>query len=268
MTAFMISLTASLNAQTFEMVKDINPSGDGFPKNIKAMNDYLFFVADFNDGHDLRLARTDGTTAGTQIIPEINSGGANVTGVKSQMAVLNGEIYMSLAHEFDGYELWKTDGNTFEEIKNIENPTVPGLGSEVKELTTYSGKIYFSAIDDINGEELWVTDGTTAGTLMLKDINPSGSSSPLEFTEYNTKLYFSATDGTNGVELWVTDGTISGTQMLKDINPAGDSSPQDFTKFNGKLYFRAFTPADGFELWVTDGTASGTRMLKDIHPTA
>ena len=38
MTAFMISLTASLNAQTFEMVKDINPSGDGFPKNIKAMN--------------------------------------------------------------------------------------------------------------------------------------------------------------------------------------------------------------------------------------
>src|SRR5690554_7382937 len=66
--------------------------------------------SDLNDGHDLRLARTDGTTAGTQIIPEINSGGANVTDVKSQMAVLNGEIYMSLAHEFDGYELWKKIG--------------------------------------------------------------------------------------------------------------------------------------------------------------
>src|SRR5690554_2106652 len=174
-------------------------------------------------------------------------------------------VSFTLPVSFDGYELWKTDGNTFEEIKNIENPTGPGLGSEVKELTTYSGKIYFSAIDDINGEELWVTDGTEVGTQMLKDINPTGDSYPDFFAEYNGTLYFSARDGSNGYELWTTDGTAAGTQMFKDINPgsgAGFFIDPAFTEYNGKLYFIAEDGSNGEELWVTDGTAAGTEKIQ------
>ncbi|WP_417199631.1 hypothetical protein [Bizionia sp.] len=39
------------------------------------MDNYLFFVADFNDGHAIRLAKTDGTTAGTQMFKDINPSG-------------------------------------------------------------------------------------------------------------------------------------------------------------------------------------------------
>ncbi|MBK8659317.1 MAG: hypothetical protein IPN22_10740 [Bacteroidetes bacterium] len=49
-----------------------------------------------------------------------------------------------------------------------------------------------------NGSELWVTDGTTAGTQMVKNINPSGSSNPENFTLFNNQLFFSADDNQLG----------------------------------------------------------------------
>ncbi|MHB8624009.1 MAG: ELWxxDGT repeat protein [Sulfuricaulis sp.] len=73
----------------------------------------------------------------------------------------------------------------------------------------------------MNGAEPWKTDGTTAGTVMVKDVNPAAGvgSSPSGFTVLNEALYFSANDGVSGVELWKTDGTAVGTQLLKDICP-------------------------------------------------
>ena len=65
----------------------------------------------------------------------------------------------------------------------------------------YKNKIYFQATNGsaLNGAELWVTDGTTAGTMMLKDINPgTAGSSPNNFIEYKGLLYFTATTATNG----------------------------------------------------------------------
>src|SRR5690606_13893239 len=103
------------------------------------------------------------------------------------------------------------------------------------------------------GYELWRTDGTTAGTIMLKDINPSPAGSmPMEFYVYNEKLYFRADNGTDGYELWVTDGSEAGTIMLKDIHPTGHSNPSLFTEYNGKLFFSAQDGTTGYELWATD----------------
>jgi ELWxxDGT repeat protein len=39
--------------------------------------------------------------------------------------------------------------------------------------------LFFNANDGSNGYELWKTDGTSAGTVLVKDINPgAGSSNP------------------------------------------------------------------------------------------
>src|SRR4051812_33888584 len=76
----------------------------------------------------------------------------------------------------------------------------------------------FAATDGITGVELWRTDGTEEGTVRVKDINPSGSSSPSGFTLFNGAWYFQASDGITGVELWKTDGTETGTVRVKDIN--------------------------------------------------
>src|SRR5262245_1269981 len=45
--------------------------------------------------------------------------------------------------------------------------------------TVMNGVLYFPANSPFTGIELWRTDGTTAGTFVLKDINPgAGSSEP------------------------------------------------------------------------------------------
>jgi len=112
--------------------------------------------------------------------------------------------------------------------------------------------------------------GEAAATIsaeLVKDINPSGGSSPNYLAVFDGSLYFAADDGSNGIELWKSDGTAAGTAMLKDINPTGVSSTAYLTVFNGSLYFAATDGVNGQELWKSDGTSIGTTMLKDINPT-
>lgn len=127
--------------------------------------------------------------------------------------------------------------------------------------------VLFSANDGVTDHELWKTDGTQEGTVLVKDINPSGGSSPSASVPLNGFNYFAANDGVNGNELWKTDGTPEGTVLVKDINPGtADSSPTSFIQYNGALYFQADDGVSGTELWKTDGTADGTVLVKDISP--
>jgi ELWxxDGT repeat protein len=107
-------------------------------------------------------------------------------------------------------------------VKDI-NPTIivsPGL--EPRDICDVGGVAFFVNGSSVNGYgiELWKSDGTTAGTVLVKDINPGSSdSSPASLTNFNGTLYFRANDGVNGYELWKSDGTAAGTVLVKDINP-------------------------------------------------
>ena len=92
-------------------------------------------------------------------------------------------------------------------FKDINSGLQNGFPSSFK---LFNGNIWFSANDGINGGEIWISDGTQIGTVMFKDINPSGDSWPNNFFEFNNKIYFSANDGTNGTELWESDGSETG----------------------------------------------------------
>ncbi|MDH3693531.1 MAG: hypothetical protein OER96_03040, partial [Gammaproteobacteria bacterium] len=71
-------------------------------------------------------------------------------------------------------------------------------------LTDVNGTLYFRA--DPTGTntnvELWKSDGTEGGTVLVKDINPGGGSSPSRLTNLNGVLYFRATDGVTEFELY------------------------------------------------------------------
>jgi ELWxxDGT repeat protein len=107
----------------------------------------------------------------------------------------------------------------------------------------------------VNGQELWRTDGTSAGTIMVKDINPGpggihGGEYVRRHAVVGDGLYFAADDGVNGQELWRTDGTAAGTTLVADLWPGpSGSKPSDLTLSRGALLFTADDGRLGAELW-------------------
>ena len=280
-----------------QLVKDIYPGRGPFvynyspygyatysyPDNLTEFNNKLYFTADDSENGD-ELWVSDGTTEGTQLVKDINSGSYGSYSYGSYLyypTEFNDKLYFRADDGENGAELWVSDGTTegTQLVKDI-NPGSYGYGSYPSYLIEFNNKLYFQANDGENGRELWVSDGTTEGTQLVKDIYPGGtdyygnaftnSSYPFGLTEFNNKLYFSAKDGENGSELWVSDGTTEGTQLVKDINPDGgyysNSYPRDLTEIDNKLYFQANDGENGRELWVSDGTTEGTQLVKDINP--
>jgi ELWxxDGT repeat protein len=67
----------------------------------------------------------------------------------------------------------------------------------------FSGNVFFTADDGTAGRALWKSDGTSAGTVLVKDIDPvvRGSNASLLIVASGT-LFLRAADGTVGAELW------------------------------------------------------------------
>lgn len=259
-----IGAAFTLQAQTFEMVKDINPSGNSNPIFLTECNGKIYFCAsDGTNGSELWVS--DGTDAGTQLLKDISPSAGD--GDPYSLTECNGKIYFVADDGVNGWELWVSDGTNAgtEMLKNIN----PSAGDAYPQgLTEYDDKLYFTAEDGTHGRELWVTDGTGTGTQLLKDIHPSGGANPTYLTVFNGKLFFSAKDNTHGTELWVTDGTSAGTQLIDIFDFSVGSTPvssypEYLTVVNGTLYFSVL----GKVIYKTDGTVSGTEEVKVVNPT-
>ncbi len=250
-----------------QLVKDIYPDFyQSAPNNYKVLNGEVFFAANSAAGRE--LWKSDGTESGTEMVMDINPGSSS--GLSSLgFFEYNNELYFAADNGSDGRELWKSNGTQAgtEMVSNINTDTSFKLANP-DDFVEFKGELYFAAhssVDAANDRELWKSNGTDAGTVRVKDINPSGHSHPSQLLVWNDMLYFVADDGINGKELWISDGTDEGTVMLKDINPGSeDSYPGEFTVLNNTLYFTAKTGTHGFELWKTDGTEEGTLMVIDI----
>lgn len=265
------------SAQTPTLLKDINAAGNSNSQFYTAYNNKTLFVA--NDGiNGVEIWITDGTTAGTTLLKDINPGGNSDPYLDNFL--INGKLLFSANNGTAGDELWVTDGSSggTQMLKDIM-PGASGSSPDFLvtrngnnlELATLGGKVFFFAEDGINGDELWVTDGTTAGTQLLKDINPGsasayGGSAVSNGVILNGKLYFIAGTAATGTELWVTDGTSAGTTLFKDLNPGtAGGFPSQLTLFGNGFIFSAVNNTYGQELWISDGTGAGTSMLKDIN---
>jgi len=238
--------------------------------------DIVFFSAE--DGvHGLELWKTDGTPEGTTLTKDIYPG--TESGLSKQqlgLTALNDILLFWATDVVHGMELWRSDGTEAGTVmvKDItaDDRTRPniGAGNNSLKMKAVNGVVFFSIQANAGvGVELWKSDGTEAGTVRVKEIDPSGGSSgaPNDMFDFNGTLYFSADDGTNGRELWKSDGTEAGTVMVMDINPDGGSSPGRMAIFDGKIFFGADDGVNGMELWSTDGTEANTAMFLDIHFT-
>ncbi len=130
-----------------------------------------------------------------------------------------------------------------------------------------------AGVADARGVELYTSNGTVAGTQLVLDINPTGSSRPADFSAVGQgRAAFTADAGGGlGREPWITDGTPGGTRALGDLAAgAAASGAFGFTALGntGRFVFAANDGVNGSELWVSDGSAAGTMLLADIRPGA
>lgn len=200
------------------------------------------------------LYRTDGTAAGTvEVIPPPGA----TTPVASEPQApfeFQGELYF-FARNPDQLSsivrvLWKI-GPTGDPVlvKTVGfgpfDPVDPQFSAVL------GGPLYFRAWDPEHGFELWRTDGTTAGTVLVRDIEPGPfSSDPQEIVATGGAVWFSALDRLHGRELWTSDGTTAGTRLVSDLAEGGvSSSPEELTPFAGKLFFSADNQVVGREPW-------------------
>jgi len=257
---------------TTALVKDINV-GPFYsnPNSFVEMNGFFYFKATTNT-EGTELWKSDGTEAGTVIVKDINIG-ADDGLFLGNIVVLNNVLYFYANDGTNGRELWKSDGTEAGTVmvKDINDAGDSNTNSNRSvDLFVLNNAIYFNAHDNTGDIEVWKSDGTEAGTLMLKNINASGSSQPDKYTLFNNSLYFIAIDGygsgEHGKELWKTDGTEAGTVLVKDIYEGTSGSDPDYLTVSGaNLFFKANNgwSINGNELWKTDGTT--TSMVKDIN---
>jgi ELWxxDGT repeat protein len=224
----------SFNGTTASLVKNINSgSANSNPLSRAAiLGSNLYFTA-FTNNENVELWKTDGTDAGTALVSDIRSGSASSS--PRSLTTVGNYVFFSADDGTNGTELWKTDGTTTAMVKDINAPAaviaraVSTPSSSPESLVGIAGKAYFYAYDGTE-TELWVSDGTEAGTVVLKDINTSGSSDPLHlgYNQYVNQavaavndigVLFSAESAGKGRELWVSNGTAEGTVMVKDMNP-------------------------------------------------
>jgi ELWxxDGT repeat protein len=268
------------------LVKDIVPGTTGSNTaddyGLFSTGTYLLFSAT-TATQGKELWRSDGTSAGTVVVKDINTGAPSSE--PDNFYKYNNMVLFVAKDATHGSELWRTDGTEAgtQLVKDI-NPNA--ASSSVDGLfLLFNGRLFFNATDGTHGDELWSTNGTEAGTTLLKDIMPGGVSSYASVffaTVVGNKFFFTSFDLTSGAELWESDGTTAGTKVFMDIVPGSESSSPfifpaytfDYVNmqivqslFQGnKFFFMADTESEGAELWVSDGTVSGTRRVKDINP--
>ncbi len=118
----------------------------------------LFFVA-WEPEHGGELWRTDGTTAGTVLVDDINPGPASSR--ISGLTAAGGRLYFAADDGEHGIELWTSDGTAAGTLRLSDLAPGP-LSSIPRELTAIGNRLYFSADDQTIGREPWVLPLDTA----------------------------------------------------------------------------------------------------------
>ncbi|HEV3343943.1 MAG TPA: ELWxxDGT repeat protein [Pirellulales bacterium] len=244
------------------IVGSISTPNSSDPTDLVAVGSYVYFAA--NDGTDgVQLWRSDGTSAGTVMITDLNVSGGGMN--PADLTNVNGQLYFTANDGTDGNQVWTTDGTTAgtSMVTNLQ----PTSGTaDPSQLTTSGTSLYFTATAS-TGVQLYVINA--AGTVNQKIVtltSSSGGVSPTNLTNVSGTLFFTGFDTDHGNQLWRSNGTALTTGMVTIIGSGtASSNPAFLTNVSGTLFFSANDGTHGVQLWKSDGTSAGTTMVADLN---
>ncbi len=268
------------------IVADIMPGDVGFPPHpassspllLTNVNGTLFFAA-FESTNGYELWKSDGTPAGTTIVPALNqAGGINPGAAGSLPGILtnvNGTLFFSADGGFGGNELWKSDGTAAG--TTIVEDSVPGgglnpgsIGSFPGSLTNVNGTLYFDAL--VGGgvdavEERWHPRGNDDGRGLLPFKPDQRQRHPLLLRRRRLQRPRALEERRH------PRGDDDGGAALRSEHAGRRDQPRRqlvqprlASNVNGILFFGADDGTNGYELWRSDRTAAGTKMIEDPVP--
>jgi len=138
--------------------------------NFFVYNNVLYFLGS-NDVKGEELWRTDGSTAGTYLVKDINIGVGSSS--PNSFFELNGKLYFVADDGVHGKEIWVTDG-TASGTKLVSSITSDVSDPKFSDFKVHDRKVYFFATDCKSGIETWVFSPDFCET--LSDGNWSDSS--------------------------------------------------------------------------------------------
>ncbi|WP_162628132.1 hypothetical protein [Arcticibacterium luteifluviistationis] len=247
------------------LVKDINGFSNGYTnntfeqfitdRNFYSLGDYIFFTAD--DGiHGRELWSSNGTSAGTSMLSDFNSGSQD-SQIKAYFNHL-GNFLFTASDSLNEARLWQSNGSVNGTV--LFEPSSNEVFSNYYPLKSVAnGDLYLAAFHKDYGYELTKLNNNVLS--LVKDIedytNPLSNN--LDNTlVINNNLFFLYDDGKRGYEYWITDGTENGTNLTQELNPypADDSKystdlVQSWThvleEYNGKAYLTTSSPWSLYE---------------------
>ena len=188
----------------------------------------LYFSAlDYSNTNGTVLYKTDGTTAGTQPIKDINPSDGSISRGPYYLTDVNGTVFFiandGVRYTFD-HELWKTDGTAdgTQFVKNVSanNTIFSTPGGPMNGLTSFGGKLYFQNEGDITIPNevyykyyLWVSDGTADGTHPVEDPGIANAEIKAIFSS-GDKLFLSANTQKYGTELYVATSNCGSEKFV------------------------------------------------------
>jgi trimeric autotransporter adhesin len=237
----------------------------GFNTNFAQKTEKRLYFTGGTSAGVTALFSTDGTPAGTHIVPETFLGEAI-----SLISITGDAVADYLRYSSNGpggqkiYRLFRYTPSGMQALTQLKSD-VRALGDRT--FLAANGKLLSNFDDETIGNELWVSDEASTRTLanLSPEIDTDGSA-PAFLTEWNGKLIFVATDPTHGSELWESDGTTAGTRLVADVLAGQQSSsPRNLVVWNGALYFIA---SDGSANHLMRLPAPGTapEVLAEVEP--
>jgi len=270
-------LYASDGLSTWQ-VKDIQPGTESGMEN--GGNDYFQYVVLNNkvyffareDGNGFDLWRTDGTSAGTEKVAELNE--FNL-GIKGFIIVFNNEIYftMSVGGESEMYKYEDVTNSVTKVFEvNMSGSSTPSQYSII------NNHLFFVANNVTNEREWYYTDGIASPTMI--NLNETLSTNPNQTIVYDDKIYFVGAVGVSNIRnpytvFYNPVSTNFETTLLKNftqssLNGTVIGANGFFIPFNESVYFAARESGIDNNLWQlykTDGTAAGTEKAVNITTT-